>query len=110
MMCEPSAYFIARSADRQSQLCSICAELCHQCVEECLRFAEDAQMMACAEACRRALPNCIQRKIRSECAFRHSGAIYLSQINAQAHRIRNGNGKPVFVREKSEQAGRGSIA
>lgn len=56
-ICRLSAAFLARGSARAKQVCSLCADICEQCGEECARHQVD-HCQQCAVACRRCADEC----------------------------------------------------
>jgi hypothetical protein len=58
-ICQTSANFMLRGSELHNRTCSVCAEICARCADECERIgAGDELMMRCAEACRRCAQSC----------------------------------------------------
>ena len=57
-ICATDAAFMVRGSEHHTELCGVCADVCQACAVSCEGFGNDAQMKACAEACRRAAESC----------------------------------------------------
>jgi len=58
-ICHTSADFMLRNSDMHGLTCSVCAEICTRCADDCERLDPgDQQMKACAEMCRRCAETC----------------------------------------------------
>jgi hypothetical protein len=56
--CQSSVSFMRRGSEFHARTCGLCAEVCDRCAETCEQFPNDAQMKACAAACRRSGKSC----------------------------------------------------
>ncbi|MCW3097465.1 MAG: uncharacterized protein JWL77_3083 [Chthonomonadaceae bacterium] len=56
-ICQTSADFMIRGSELHKLTCSVCAEICRRCAEDCARFS-DAEMLRCAETCSRCAQTC----------------------------------------------------
>lgn len=56
-LCYTAARLITMGSPYARQLCAICAELCHDCAEECSKHYND-HCRECAEACNRCANEC----------------------------------------------------
>jgi hypothetical protein len=61
-MCRMAAAFIARSDEHTisfvNKFCSLCAEICNTCADECEKHAHMEHCKKCAEACRKCAVEC----------------------------------------------------
>jgi len=57
-LCAESASFMMRASPMQSELCTLCADVCDRCAKACEAFPNDQQMKACADFCRRCANTC----------------------------------------------------
>jgi hypothetical protein len=57
-ICQTSADFMLRGSDFHGLTCSVCAEVCQRCEQDCNRFSDDQVMQRCAEACRMCAQSC----------------------------------------------------
>jgi hypothetical protein len=56
--CGMCADMIMRDSDSMREMCRLCADMGTQCADMCAKMPTDSQMVACAEACRRAAAAC----------------------------------------------------
>jgi hypothetical protein len=59
-ICQTSADYMLRNSNLHTRTCSICSEVCDECMKDWQAFADDARMAACADACRRCAESCLQ--------------------------------------------------
>jgi hypothetical protein len=59
-ICRVSSDFMVRGSAFHAALCALCADICETCAVACERFHDDAQMVSCAQACRRCAQACRQ--------------------------------------------------
>jgi hypothetical protein len=57
-VCHTNTDLMLRNSPLHQQTSAVCAELCHYCMNDCQRFAGDAQMKACVDACRNCAESC----------------------------------------------------
>lgn len=57
-ICRTTAHFMMWSSLLNDRLCAICAEICHQCADDCDELSEDKMMKMCSEICRRCAESC----------------------------------------------------
>lgn len=57
-ICAVSAKFMIRNSDLHHRTCSVCAEACLACAEDCDRLGDDEMMRLCADLCRRCAESC----------------------------------------------------
>jgi hypothetical protein len=58
--CQAAADFMLRGSPLHTRSCSMCAEVCRRCADECAGFEADEVMRACAQACERCAESCEQ--------------------------------------------------
>ncbi|MGF7235909.1 MAG: hypothetical protein ACQSGP_13250 [Frankia sp.] len=56
--CGMCADMIMRGSDTMMDMCRMCEDTCIKCAEMCAKMPGDAQMKACADACRTAAAAC----------------------------------------------------
>lgn len=57
-ICQTTVNLMCRNSDFHERICAVCAEVGERCAQSCDQFGDDAQMKACAEACRRCAASC----------------------------------------------------
>ena len=57
-ICESAAKFMLRASSQHRQVTSACVDICELCAQSCDNFPNDAQMKACADACRACAAAC----------------------------------------------------
>ena len=58
-ICQSSANFLLRGSPFIDHTCSLCADICRHCADDCERF-NDERMSACAAACRECSDVCLE--------------------------------------------------
>ena len=53
-----AASYMARGSEMARSLCTVCAEICEACANECARHAHMEHCQRCAAACRRCAEEC----------------------------------------------------
>lgn len=58
-LCETTAEYLLRGSSLHERMCGLCAEVCRQCAENCVKVAADDQIVKkCAEMCRQCAGSC----------------------------------------------------
>lgn len=59
-ICRVAADFLVRGSQFTASIAALCADICEACAAGCEHFHDDAQMVSCAQACRRCAQACRQ--------------------------------------------------
>lgn len=57
-ICSITADFMLRESPFHTRTCSVCAEICLACAEDCDRMGDDERMKNCAQICRQCADSC----------------------------------------------------
>jgi len=59
-LCYAAAQLMSLGSDKAKEICRLCADLCRQCSEECVKHTAMKHCEECAEACRVCADECLK--------------------------------------------------